>query len=1112
MTPETTSLGTIDEGARRQFESAWGAGQPAPIEPFLPTEDHPHYLATLEELVHIDLEMRWQSSQRPAANQGSTLVQPPLVEAYLARFPHLNQPAIVRRLLHQERRVRHRCGHRPSPTEYQERFPALDLQSLQGESLPEDTDGSAPSLPVIPGYEILRVLGRGGMGVVYQARQVGLNRLVALKVILAGSHAGPAELARFRHEAEAVARLQYPHIVQVFEVGEQAGAPYFSLEFVGGGTLAQKLAGTPQPPQLAAQLTETLARAISCAHQHGIVHRDLTPANVLLTAEGTAKITDFGLAKRLEGGAGQTRTGEVMGTPSYMAPEQAAGKSKRIGPAVDIYGLGAILYELLTGRPPFRGETVWDTVVQVLSTEPVPPRRLQPKVPRDLETICLKCLEKEPTKRYVSAEALAAELRRFLNHEPIQARPVGPFARLGRWCRRNHFLAAASGLALAALMAAFALALSFGLYQSQAAADLGDALEKAQTQRRQAETLSARLAFEQGLTLCEQKDAARGMLWLARSLELATKAGDADLQKSIRTHLAGWYRQLIPLSNRLEHPDVITGLTLSPDGRTLMVRGGSTVRLRDAATGKPIGKVLRHADEILDAVFSPDGKTVATASKDKTARLWDAATGLPRGEPLPHHGPVTSAAFSPDSKTLLTGSADKTAQLWDVATGRPKGKPLPHPAGVEAVAFSPKGQAILVRGGEKARLWEPTTGKPIGPLLHKSAAFSPDGKRLVTNEGKVFDTATGQMAFTLKTDKGPIKRELMERKFDEVVFSPSGRVIVTNGNWTTEFWDAATGEPIDEPLRHLSLSGRGHVVFRPRPYSDTLLTVGGNQAWLWDRTFLPFRLHGELRHQGDITFGAFSPDGRMVLTVSEDSEARLWDADTAAPLGEPLRHQGQVRAAAFGPDGETVWTCSSKEARLWKRATKELRGEILQHPGDVFAVAYSPDGKKILTGSPEATAQLWDSATGRAIGRPLKHPGPVQSVAFSRDGLRMVTAWSRKDDKGKKWEGEARIWDAATLRPIGKPVPHSSTINTVAYSPDGKILHTSCSPSSKAKTVALSPDGKILLAGSVDKMARLWDTATAKVLGKPLVHAREIDTVAFTPDGQGFQGIRVGVP
>jgi serine/threonine protein kinase/tetratricopeptide (TPR) repeat protein len=304
----------------------------------------------------------------------------------------------------------------------------------------------------VPGYQILGELGRGGMGVVYKARQTGLNRTVALKMVLAGAHASADQIARFFIEAEAVASFQHPQIVQIFEVGEHAGLPYFSLEFVDGGSLAQRIDGKPMPPKIAAELTEKLARGMFSAHERQIVHRDLKPANVLLTADGEPKITDFGLAKRLESDSKQTATGTLMGTPNYMAPEQARGDGQQIGPHSDQYALGAILYEMLTGRPPFQGTTVVETLEQVRTQEPVPPTRFQPRLPRDLETICLKGLQKEAHKRYPTCEAMADDVRRFLDGVPIHARPVGAPERIWRWCRRNPRIASLSAAVLLLLV------------------------------------------------------------------------------------------------------------------------------------------------------------------------------------------------------------------------------------------------------------------------------------------------------------------------------------------------------------------------------------------------------------------------------------------------------------------------------------------------------------------------------------------------------------------------------------------------------------------------------------------------------------------------------------
>ncbi len=376
------------------------------------------------------------------------------------------------------------------------------------------TGALAGELPQISGYAIEGVLGRGGMGIVYQARDLRLNRPVALKMLLTGVFASPEERARFLREAEAEAGLSHPHIVQVHQVGDHDGRPYYTMEFVEGGSLAEKLRGTPQPARQAAALVATLAQAVHVAHEKGIVHRDLKPANVLLSADSTPKIADFGIAGRLEGTSGLTLSGVVIGTPSYMAPEQALGKSHELGRAVDTYSLGAILYELLTGRPPFRAETAAETLQQVISQEPVPPTRLNAAVPRDAETICLKCLEKQPHCRYSSAAALADDLHRFQRGDPITARPVRAHERLARWVRRNPTQAAL----VSTVLALFVLAVGGGLMQERQRAErlaerasrearageaIEAALERAAVARNQGHWAEVRAAFEGSTSLLE---------------------------------------------------------------------------------------------------------------------------------------------------------------------------------------------------------------------------------------------------------------------------------------------------------------------------------------------------------------------------------------------------------------------------------------------------------------------------------------------------------------------------------------------------------------------------------------------------------------------------------
>jgi predicted Ser/Thr protein kinase len=373
----------------------------------------------------------------------------------------------------------------PLPSERDTLPPSPAGPGVMGPLTSAPPDPAAPTPAAAgPGYEVLAELGRGGMGVVYKARQVQAGRLVALKMILAGDHAGAADRARFRAEAQAVARLQHPHIVQVYEVGEHDGRPFFSMEFCDGGSLEKRLGGAPLPAAEAAALVETLAGAVAAAHAHRIIHRDLKPANILLAA-GTPKITDFGLARKLDE-AGQTVSGAIVGTPSYMAPEQAAG-GKDVGPAADVYALGAILYECLTGRPPFRAATPLDTVLQVLHGEPVPPRQLTPGVSRDLETICLKCLHKQPDRRYATARELADDLARFRAGEPIRARPVGPAERIVKWVRRRPAAAALAGLSAAAVLAVLGVTLAFNVWLSRERQAALDERDEAERQRVRAE-------------------------------------------------------------------------------------------------------------------------------------------------------------------------------------------------------------------------------------------------------------------------------------------------------------------------------------------------------------------------------------------------------------------------------------------------------------------------------------------------------------------------------------------------------------------------------------------------------------------------------------------------
>jgi tetratricopeptide (TPR) repeat protein len=494
--------------------------------------------------------------------------------------------------------------------------PALDER--RSAMLPPDSDPAAsPVRATVPGYEILSELGRGGMGVVYLARHVGLNRLVALKMILAGGHAGPDDLARFRGEAEAVARLKHPNVVQVYDIGEAHGQPYFSLEFVEGGSLDKKLAGTPLPPGEAAALVETLAQAVAAAHAAGLVHRDLKPANVLLAADGMLKVTDFGLVKKLDA-APLTATGVVMGTPSYMAPEQAGGKSGMIGPATDVYALGAILYECLTGRPPFKAATPLDTLMQVVSDEPVPPGQLQSRTPKDLETVCLKCLQKDPTRRYTSAAALAEDLRRFQGGEPVWARPVGRVERGWRWCRRNPvvagLVAAVAGVLLLGTAVSTVLAVWALGEKTRADENAVAARESEQQKEREASNArdAERRANERLAEATTQKGRAeRHLRLLAAALAPVNKGMDERSRyEMFREYLMVQYPEDTPLEFRRRIEDAEQALRDLPEDST------KTVQLSRALA-------LHHLKYAVSLVGDAQGRSLAIQHCDKAVKMLE---------------------------------------------------------------------------------------------------------------------------------------------------------------------------------------------------------------------------------------------------------------------------------------------------------------------------------------------------------------------------------------------------------------------------------------------------------------------------------------------------------
>ena len=607
-------------------------------------------------------------------------------------------------------------------------------------------------------YELLEKLGQGGMAIVFKARQLRPQRLVALKIPLYAPLNGIQAFRRFQIETQAVARLEHEHIVRIYECGELEGVPYFSMEYMDGGSLATTLSGEPRPARDAAQLVLTLAHAVHFAHQHGVVHRDIKPANVLLGSNGALKLTDFGLAKLLDTEERPTRSEAILGTAKYMAPEQAEGRLRDIGPRTDVYALGVLLYELLTGRPPFRGDTDLSIRAQIVAAEPVPPRRLRSQLPRDLETVCLKCLQNDPGKRYVSAEALADDLRSFLCGEAVLARPIGQAERLWRWCRRNPVVASLTTAVAILLIAGTAISVYFAVQSVQRADDLRKQLYISNVNRALGEWQNNNVSVAERL-LNDCPEDLRGWEWhYARRLFYKERV-------SIHAYFApgaSWY------GNVAHHT-----VAFSPDSQWVAAMDWDhTLKLWDVATGTKRRTMQGDTGVVFSIAFSRDGKWVASGNSDHTVRIWNTETGklvrILRG----HKSLVYHVQFSPDGRNLISAGAilvdhkEWLSQMeiivWQADTGQLLSRRIAADANPEwgGVAFSPNGQHFAAEGEKTFPGSGPSSMGLIGSLLGQGPFMA--AAILVRQAGgenvtlKLGDTATGQGFHTKAMHYGPI--------------------------------------------------------------------------------------------------------------------------------------------------------------------------------------------------------------------------------------------------------------------------------------------------------------------------------------------------------------------
>jgi WD40 repeat protein/tRNA A-37 threonylcarbamoyl transferase component Bud32 len=991
-------------------------------------------------------------------------------------------------------------------------------------------------------FELLERVGQGAFGTVYKARDPELDRVVAVKVPRAGNLDQGQELDRFLREARSVAQLRHPSIVPVHEVGQQNGLPYLVSDFVDGVTLADELTARRPAPRESAQLIAAVADALDYAHRHGVVHRDVKPSNIMRSADGAPHVMDFGVAKRDVGEITMTVEGQVLGTPTYMSPEQARGESHAVDGRSDVYSLGVVLYQLLTGELPFRGNQRM-LLHQVLHDEPRAPHSFNDRVPRDLETICLKAMAKEPNRRYPTAGELAADLRRFLKSEPIQARPAGALERAWRWAKRRP--------AVAGLLTTLALVLAVSLPSLTALWLQANSARKDVEKERDAAERGGEAARRH---LYDARASLLQIAWRDRALSRVQQLLDLQVPKGDDPDLRGfewhYFRRLLDSSplTLSGHTDTVTAVAFSPD--RLHLASGSrdgTVKVWELATGLELRTLPGLTGGVTGLAFSPDGRRLASVSPDGTVRVWEAGTGKELFSVVKQTAGPGSVAFSPDSQ-ILAAAGDPQVSLRD-ENGKEVFSFQGHGKAVTAVAFGSDGRHVASAATDgTVKVWESSSGKEIHSLAGVKSrivqlAFTADGKRLNLT------SANGALAvWHLDVGKAALAVQGSGTQQVPAAWGRDGRQLALLSPATTvRVCDPATGRELfalrqhAAPINALAYSADGARIATAS--EDRTVKV-------WTTTFdlevLDFPGHG-----GEVFAVAYSPDGRHLATGGAEGTLRVHEAGTGQEVFLIRAHRavrtwadapdqrhvlGGVSAVAYGPDSRMLASGGADGLlRTWDATTGKLLRDFHGHTRAVTGVAFSPDGRLLASSSWDKTVKVWDVATGRLLNTFTGHSREATRVAFSPDGERLASSG---------WDQTIRFWDPTTGKEAGSLTgfvgPRLAPIDSLAFHADGSRLAAATNPYAGGgeikvfdlKTgvevhslrghlygiyqVDFSKDGRRLASASCEGAAKVWDTATGQELfsyqnrtgrppgseGPPDPRLDALHSLAFSPDGR----------